>query len=137
MSEVVKAQRLIFPCEESVSGVNPYLLPGQSSSVECVKSGEVCVCVTRWVRMRGEECGREVWEGGGRRYHLLTLQICSNPTVMLASGPTCEEWREEEGEGGRTAGVEEGEGGRTAGIEEGERGRAAGVVPANRIISNE
>ena len=51
---------------------------------------------------------------------VLTLQICSNPAVMLASGPTCEEWREEEGEGGRAAGVEEGEG-----------GRAAGVVPAN------
>lgn len=43
---------------------------------------------------------------------------------MLASGPTCEEWREEEGEGGRAAGVEEGE-----------RGRAAGVVPANTELS--
>ena len=45
-----------------------------------------------------------VWEGvcGCK---LLTLQICSNPAVMLASGPTCEEWREEEGEGGRAAGV--------------------------------
>ena len=55
---------------------------------------------------------------------MLTLQICSNPAVMLASGPTCEEWREEEGEEGRTAGVEEGE-----------RGRAAGMVPANTELS--
>lgn len=54
---------------------------------------------------------------GGGGCQLLTLQICSNPAVMLASGPTCEEWREEEGEGGRGAGVQEG-------------GRAAGVVPA-------
>lgn len=57
MSRVVKAQHPISPSEESVSGVRPYLLPGQSGSVECEKSGEVRV--TRWVR----ECGRSV---GGR-----------------------------------------------------------------------
>ena len=56
MSRVVKAQHPISPSEESVSGVRPYLLPGQSGSVECEKSGEVRV--TRWVRV----CGRGVWE---------------------------------------------------------------------------
>ena len=38
---------------------------------------------------------------------LLTLQICSNPAVRLASASTCEECRVEEGEGGTAAGVPE------------------------------
>ena len=36
---------------------------------------------------------------------LLTLQICSNPAVRLASASTCEECRVEEGEGGTAARV--------------------------------
>ena len=40
----MKGQRLIFLCEESVSGVRLYLRPGQSGSVRDQTSEGVCVC---------------------------------------------------------------------------------------------
>ena len=56
---MVKAQRLTFLCEESVSGVRLYLLPGQLGSVRDQTSEGVCVWEGVWW---GYVWGREsVW----------------------------------------------------------------------------
>ena len=58
---MVKAQHLIFLCEESVSGVRLYLLPGLSGSVRDQTSEGVCVwegvCVGGYVCGSGECVG--------------------------------------------------------------------------------